>query len=162
MKRFFIYNLEHYALAIWGLRLRLDPAFPWVHDFLPNFITDSVLEYRTYGLVAMWAGLLAVVLPLELSRVLIVVWAVVTGWRCRYLVTALRFWRQASRENQGIPHRSHARYVGELLKDIERRMKAGKPFQDQQQEAFVLVEGICRQPADDYSPGAILERKRGV
>jgi hypothetical protein len=143
--RFFRYNWQHYSLALWGLRLRLDPDYPLLTHFFPGLIADSVQEYRTYGGTALWAIFLAYVLPLPLGTALVLFWLAQSVHRSQYFRSNLTFWRQASHEN-GFPHRAHARYSEQLLRDIERRVKSGESFNDCRealQEAQALMDKVC-------------------
>jgi len=140
--RFLLYNWQHYSLALWGLRLRIDPDYPLVTKFFPGLIADSVLEYRTYGGIALWAMLLAFFLPLPLGTALVVLWAVQSWDRSKHFQSNLTFWREASRENP-FPHRAHARYVEQLIREAERLEKAGKSGEMALREAQTLMDKVC-------------------
>lgn len=142
--RFFRWNFQHYALALWGLRLRFDPPYPHVFRFFPQFLLEPVMEYRTYGLTALWAGLLAGWLPSPVLTALVIFWTVLSSDRSKYLQSALRFWRQVLQEN-GVQHtRAHGRYMEQLILEMERRMKAGGEWQELAQEAQALQDDVIR------------------
>ncbi len=142
--RFFWYNLQHYFLAVWGLRLRFDPTYPWVTKFFPSLISEPVFEYRTYGLTAVWAIVLASLLPYPVLTALVLLWACISFDRSKFLVSNLVFWRQVLKEN-GVTHtRAHGRYIEWLIRDIERRMKAGEDWQEQALEAARLQDEVIR------------------
>ncbi len=142
--RFLGYNLQHYSLALWGLRLRFDPTYPWVTRFFPSLISEPVFEYRTYGLTALWALLLASVAPLPVCGALVILWACISFDRSKYLKSNLVFWRQVLREN-GVTHtRAHGRYIECLIREIERRMKAGEEWQGLSEEAVRLQDEVIR------------------
>ena len=128
--RFFRYNLQHYALAVWGLRLRFDPPYPWVLKFFPAYLSEPVFEYRTYGLMPLFAGILAAWLPLEAAGAFIILWAAISFDRSRYLQSNLLFWRRVLKENGTGHHRAHGRYMEQLIREIERCMKVGEPWEE--------------------------------
>jgi hypothetical protein len=138
---FLRYNVQHYSLALWGLRLRLDPTYPHLTRFLPGLIGEPVFEYRTYALHIVWAILLASWLPRPLLTALVLFWAGQTFDRSKYLKSNLVFWRQALKEN-GIMSRAAGRYMEYLLREIERRMKAGLEWQGLASEALELQNRV--------------------
>jgi len=140
--RFLRYNWNHYSLALWGLRLRFDPDYPLLTKFFPGLISEPVLEYRSYGLLALWGVLLAAILPLPLLTALVLLWAAQSFYRSQYLQSSLKFWRQVSRES-GFPHRGHARYVEQLIREAERLEKAGKSGEMALREAQTLMDKVC-------------------
>lgn len=138
---FLRWNVRHYVLAVWGLRLRFDPPYPHVTGFFPGLIGEPVFEYRTYGLHALWAILLASWLPGPLLTAFVLFWAAQTFDRCKYLKSNLVFWRQALKEN-GVRHRAAGRYMEYLLREMERRMKAGQDWGGLAQEAIQLQDKV--------------------
>lgn len=140
--RFFRYNLQHYALALWGLRLRFDPPYPIVLKFFPAYLAEPVFEYRTYGAIALFAGILAAWLPLEVLAALIVFYAAIAFDRSRYLQSNLVFWRRVLKENGTGSHRAHGRYMEQLIREIERKMKAGEPWEELALEATRLQDEV--------------------
>lgn len=120
------HNLKHYSLAIWGIRLRLDPDYPIEARFRGELVTDSVLEYRAYGLFAPWSIVLALVLPPAVLPLLGFTWAFLATMRAGFYASGFRFWRRAYQESPA-KMRVRTRYVEALIYEIERRMKAGEP-----------------------------------
>jgi len=153
--RFLGYNLQHYSLALWGLRLRLDPPYPHLTRFFPGLIGEPVFEYRTYGLHALWAILLASWLPLPLLTAFVLFWAGQTFDRSKFLKSNLVFWRQALKEN-GIMHRAAGRYMIYLLREIERRDKAGLEWQGLASEALELQDKVVAAAGDQRAARGIL------
>ena len=154
--RFFRWNLQHYALALWGLRLRFDPPYPHVFKFFPQFLLEPVLEYRTYGAMVMFAGALAAWLPAPALTALVALWACVSFDRSKFLKSGFVFWRQVYKEN-GISHnRAHGRYMEQLILEIERRMKAGEPWEALSQEAFQLQDDVIRHARSEDAARRIL------
>lgn len=98
---FLISNVQHYALALWGIRLQLDPERADVVKFFPSLLGDTVLEYRTYGGIILWAVFVAAVVPENLLWPLIVFWGIRAWWRSRAFRSGYHFWRQAWRESPG-------------------------------------------------------------
>jgi len=135
-------NLKHYCWAIWGLNLRLDPDYPAEARYRGELIVDSVLEYRLYGLFALWCPILALLLPWYLDLTLVVWWTVQSHWRAAFYRTAFAFWRRAFLESPG-KVRSMIHYAEELMREIERRYKAN----DDQTAAEMIAE--CRQLQDE-------------
>ncbi len=157
--RFFRWNFQHYSLALWGLRLRFDPPYPMVLKFFPSLISEPVFEYRTYGLMVLFCYLLARFLPLEVLIALIVLWFGVSLDRCKYLKSNLVFWRQVLRENGTGHHRSQGRYIEQLIRETERCMKAGLPWQDLSEEAFRLQDEVISRYGWNDRAKAILAGK---
>lgn len=120
-------NLRHYSLALWGVRLRLDPDYPGELRFRPDLIVDAVLEYRGYGLLVPVAVFLARLFPIAVCGFLVGSWAVLAWRRAYYYSSPYRFWTRAYEEAPGKP-RNQTRYAEELMREIERRMKAGQPY----------------------------------
>ena len=120
-------NLEHYFLAVWGIGLRLDPDYPVDPRFMGRLIVDAVLEYRAYGLFALWCPFLAMVLPESFLLFLAVWWAVLAWKRTSFYKTRFAFWTQAFEETPN-KMRTRIRYAEELMREIERLDKAGFPF----------------------------------
>ena len=152
---FLRYNLQHYSLALWGLRLRLDPPYPHLTRFFPGLIGEPVFEYRTYGLHALWAIFLASWLPRPLLTAFVLFWAGQTFDRCKFLKSNLVFWRQALKEN-GILHRAAGRYMIYLLREIERRDKAGLEWQGLASEALELQDKVVAAAGSQRAARGIL------
>lgn len=151
--RFFRWNLQHYALALWGLRLRFDPPYPHVTRFFPQFLLEPVLEYRTYGGMAVFAGIVAAWLPSSAVTGLVMFWACIAWDRAGYLKSPLVFWRQVLKEN-GVSHmRAHGRYMEQLIREMERAMKAGEPWADLAEEALRLQDEVIRHARTQGPPG---------
>lgn len=154
--RFLGYNLRHYSLALWGFRLRFDPPYPWVLKFFPSLISEPVLEYRTYGAIALWAIFLVIWLPAWAFPPLLGFWLARSWHRSHYLQSGLVFWRQVLREN-GVTHtRAHGRYIECLIREMERCMKAGLPWQELATEALRLQDAVIRQAASKDTAKRIL------
>jgi len=154
--RFFRWNLQHYALAVWGLRLRFDPPYPHVKKFFPMFLDEPVFEYRTYGLHALWAGILAAWLPGPALTALAILWAYASWDRSQHLKSNLVFWRQVLKEN-GVTHtRAHGRYMEQLLREMERAMKAGEPWEELSREALQLQDEVIRAAGSKDAARSIL------
>lgn len=142
--RFLWYNLRHYALALWGLRLRFDPNYPMVTRFFSPTISDSVFEYRTYALHALWAVVLVRFLPVWILWPLILVWALESFHRSGYLKSNLDFWRQVARESPKM--RGQTRYMEQLLRWAEDQIKRGESWDRIQpvlDEASRQMDQIC-------------------
>lgn len=129
-------NLKHYALAVWGIRLRLDPDYPNETRFRGDLIVDSVLEYRIYGLFAPWCIFLALVLPWGVLAALAGFWVVSTWKRTYFYSSPFRFWTQAYREAP-TKHRNRIRYAEEIGLEIERKDKAGVPWNDPEMQELI-------------------------
>lgn len=143
-RRFFRYNLQHYSLALWGLRLRLDPDYPHVTRFLPSQISEPVLEYRTYPLMGLWAFALAAALPANMLTALVLLWACISWDRSKFYRSELAFWRQVYKEN-GVSHqRGHGRLMEAITREIERRMKAGESWEELTVEGFRIQDDVLR------------------
>lgn len=146
---FFVYiNGRHYALALWGLRLRLDPDYPKVLRFFPEYITDTVFEYRSYALVALWGAVLMWTAGTPWLWLLVAVWALQSFHRARYYRSPLEFWGQAWRENPA-KGRVITRYAENVLMEIERQMKAGATMEELQgliDLGTQLVNDVCEKP----------------
>ncbi len=154
--RFLRFNLEHYAMAVWGLGLMFDPPYPHLSRFFPAYITEPVMEYRTYGFHAVGAVLFAAVAPLQVNIAFIVFWACISWSRSHYLKSNLVFWRQVLKEN-GVKHtRAHGRYMECLIKEIERRMKAGESWEMLSREAFRLQDEVIRRAGSKDAAQVIL------
>lgn len=143
--QFLRWNLQHYALALWGLRLRFDPPYPRLTRFFPGLIGEPVFEYRTYGLHAVWVGLLAAWFPLPVLTALVLGWGAISFDRSKYLKSNIAFWRQVLRENGVITHRAAGRLMECLLKEMERRMKQGGDWQQTAREAMELQDRVTGQ-----------------
>ena len=121
-------NLKHYAFALWGAG-RLDPDYPIETRFLGHLVIDAVLEYRAYALFAPWALFLAAAGPIPALELIAAYWAVLAWHRAYFFTSAFRFWRQAYAESPS-KMRTRTRYAEELIREIERRMKAGTEYQE--------------------------------
>lgn len=131
-------NLKHYLLAIWGIRLRLDPDYPNETRFRGDLIVDSVLEYRFYGLFVPWCIVLALVLPYGLTGILAGLWASQTWKRTYFYSTPFRFWTRAYQEAP-TKHRNQIRYAEEIGREIERKDKAGIPWDDPEMQQLITT-----------------------
>jgi len=152
---FLRWNFQHYALALWGLRLRFDPPYLRLTRFFPGLIGEPVFEYRTYGLHALWAILLASWLPRPLLTAFVLFWAGQTFDRCKYLKSNLIYWRQVLKEN-GIRHRAVGRYMIYLLREIERRDKAGLEWRGLATEALELQDKVVAAAGSERAARGIL------
>ncbi len=112
-------NLRHYSLALFGIRLRLDPDYPLTFDFLKDYISDPVLEYRTYFLVVFWGLLLAYLLPYAFQLGLLSFFVGQSWTRSYYYSSSLAFWRQAYRECPRKTRTQHL-YVNRLKFELDR------------------------------------------
>jgi hypothetical protein len=152
----FVYiNVRHYSLALWGFRLRIDPDYPIVTRFFPYYIIDTVLEYRSYPLVLLWAVFLSVACRSWGEPAWLLLWGLIGFWistsrrRSFYYSSAIEFWRQAWRESPDKP-RVVTHFAENVLMEIEREMKAGKTMSDVQPLIDLgtrLVEDVTRLPA---------------
>ncbi len=142
--RFFYYHVKHYSLALWGLRLRFDPMYPFVYKFFPAFLAEPVLEYRTYGLHAVFALVCAAYLPAPVLTALVLFWGAIAWDRSHYLKSNVIFWRQVLKENGLVYTRAHGRLIEALIREMERRMKAGEPWEEMAQEAARLQDDVIR------------------
>lgn len=100
-----------------------------ISQFMPHLVTDTVLEYRSYPLVAFWSLFLAAWIP-EWGIVLLApLWAMQSIERSAFYGSRLAFWKQAFKES---PRKVRVRleYVQALMVDMERRLKAGESFDD--------------------------------
>lgn len=155
--RFFYSNLRHYALALWGIRLQLEPDYPVVTRVVPHLIRDSVYEYRTYGPMLLWSIGAVVWLPRWLLVALLVFWAFQSFRRAGYFRSNFLFWKQAYRES---PRKSRCQtfYVEWIIREVERLYKAGnvdrERIADMEAEAFQIQNWICGRVA--YICGACL------
>ena len=145
---FLKFNLRHYALALWGVRLQLEPDYPVVTRFFPALIRDSVFEWRTYGAMLPWSIVVITALPRWLVGLLLIFWGVQSFIRAGHFQTNYIFWKQAYWE---CPHkpRVQTEYCAWIIRETERRMKTGHGFrspvvQALDREAFRLQEEICR------------------
>jgi len=152
--RFLLYNLQHYSFALWGLRLRLDPPYPMVMKFFPELITDSVFEYRTYGLHAFWAVLLAWLLPLPVAFAFVLFWLGQSCDRTKFYRSNFLFWKQAMKENGPDHQRTAGRYMEHIIRELERRMKAREEWQGLSEEAFRLQDEVIRRGTAKRGPTA--------
>lgn len=87
---------------MWGFGLKLDPDYPKITRFLPNHVTDTVFEYRSYGLVALWALLLALITVhgfWMLFAAFLTFWIFTSTERALLYRSELAWWRQAWRES---------------------------------------------------------------
>lgn len=149
-------NLTHYALALWGFRLRFDPPYRHVTRFFPSLIAEPVFEYRTYGAHAVWAMFLAGFLPIEVLTLLICWFSAVTVYRARFLRSPLHFWRQVVKENGLNYRRGHGRYMEQLIREMEVRMKAGDKWEHLALEAQRLQDEVIRAAASQEAAKTIL------
>jgi len=133
-------NLKHYTLALWGSN-RLDPDYPTETRFLGHLVVDTVLEYRAYPLFAPWLIFLAAAVPMQPLMLLGGWWAVCAWKRACFFSSAFRFWRQAYAESPS-KMRTRTRYAEELIREIERRMKAGAEHQELIETAMKIQNGI--------------------
>lgn len=142
-------NLKHYSLAAFGLRLRLDPDYPMETRFFPSHITDSVLEYRTYFLIAPWCAVLAWGLSYLPPGVIVglgAFWTLKSWQRAAFYKSSLAFWEQAYRESPR-KDRVRTRYAEQLMQRIEADMKKNRNDWGTQlriAEAERIIEEICR------------------
>lgn len=134
-------NLKHYSLAVWGLRLRLDPDYPGETRFEADLIVDAVLEYRLYPAFAPWCGLLAFILPLWASGILAALWALSARKRAYFYSSPFRFWQRAYTESPG-KSRNKTRYVEELIREMERREKIGLDIDELATEARRIMDEV--------------------
>ena len=132
--------------------------------FFPRYIIDTVLEYRSYALVFLWAVLAGWVAgrPGEFFRwwllwFLVGYWAVVSRRRSRYYSSALSFWGQAWRECPDKP-RVLTHYAENVLLEIERECKAGKSWDELQP----LIELGLKLENDVTLLPAALEQSKNV
>lgn len=150
-------NVKHYSLALWGFRLRIDPDYPIVTRFFPNFIIDTVFEYRSYPLVLLWAVFLGHLAPPAMSVfsrwgllwVFIGWWANTSRRRSFFYSSPLEFWRQAWKESPDKP-RVVTHFAENVLMEIERECKAGKAWSEIQPLIDLgnrLVEDVTQLPA---------------
>lgn len=139
---FLRYNLQHYSLALWGLRLRFDPPYPILANFFPSLIAEPVFEYRSYGALVLFAGLMAWALPPTIVGAFLLLWFGVSFDRCKYLQSNLVFWRRTLKENGRGFHRAQGRYIEALIREMERRMKTGEDWQECAQEATELQDEV--------------------
>jgi len=140
--RFAVSNLDHYALALLGIRLHLDPDYPIVKHFFPSVLADSVFEYRTYGLTTLWAIGLAWSIQTPWIYVLIGLWALQSFRRAFYYRSNFLFWTQAYRESPK-KTRVKTRYMEQLILEMERRTKKGQDWEALYDEAHRLMKEIC-------------------
>jgi hypothetical protein len=146
---FFVYiNARHYGKALWGFRLRIDPDYPKVTRFFPTFITDTVLEYRSYAFLALWGAVLSPFADSFGLWLLIATWAVQSFFRAEAYESPLNFWGTAWAEN---PRKSRVvmRYAENVLMEIERQMKAGKTMEECQgliDLGMQLVDDVATKP----------------
>lgn len=131
-------NFKHYLWALWGLRLRLDPDYPCETRFRGDLVVDSVLEYRGYGLFALWCPFLAIALPNPLLLCLTLFWTVQAFWRSEFYSSPFQFWTRAYNEAP-TKHRNRIRYFEELSLEIERRMKAGADWNSPEMQELNLA-----------------------
>lgn len=122
--RFLKFNLYHYALALWGFRLQLEPDYPAVERFFPSLIRDSVYEWRTYGAMMLW-GVFVAYLPEPSAWILIILWAKWSWGRAAHFQTNYAFWKQAYQECPD-KKRVQVQYFQWIVRETERRMKAGQ------------------------------------
>jgi hypothetical protein len=144
-KHLAILNARHYALAAWGIGLRLDPDYPDEARFKGELIVDSVLEYRGYGLFVPWAAVLARIVgryDLRAVWILAAAWAVLAWKRAFFYSSPFRFWTRAYLEAPG-KARNQTRYAEECIREMERRLKAGADFQSEEiQELLAAARNV--------------------
>ena len=143
------YNLNHYSVALLGFRLRLDPDYPLEFRFFPRYIADSILEYRTYILLIPWSAFLVCYWQLDPVAVCLIaiIWYIASVRRAMHYRSAFAFWKQAYKESPN-KSRCQTRYAEELMKEIERRFKAGERWEDLSElirEAELVQHRIVRQ-----------------
>lgn len=136
-------NVKHYALAVWGVRLRLDPDYPGETRFKGHLIVDAVLEYRLYPAFGPWCALLAFVLPPWVAGFLTGLWAVSSWKRAYFYASPYNFWRRAYLESPG-KARNKTRYVEELIRQMERLDKRGANIDDLANEARRLMDEVVK------------------
>lgn len=122
-------NLKHYALALFGFGLRLDPDYPPESRFLGQLVVDSVLEYRGYALLVPWALFLALAIHPMILGFVAALWTVQAWKRAYFYSSPYQFWKQAFKESPA-KIRVRTRYVEEIMLEIERRLKAGINYGD--------------------------------
>jgi hypothetical protein len=127
--------LKHYALAVWGIGLRLDPDYPAEQRFRGDLIVDAVLEYRGYGLFAPWCTFIAVAMPRVALPFIAALWAVLAFRRASFYASPFEFWTQAYNEAP-TKSRNQTRYVEQLMLEIERQLKAGKDYDSPEIQAM--------------------------
>lgn len=125
LKRFISFNLKHYPWALFGIGLKLDPDYPMVTNLAHGLMSDSVLEYRLYGLFAPWCAFLALALSKPWFIFLGAFWTVLAWKRTAFYASPLAFWRQAYLESPN-KQRVRIRLAEELSHEIERLDKAGE------------------------------------
>jgi len=145
--RFFLYNLRHYSLALWGFRQQLEPDYPVVTRFFPALIRDSVYEWRTYGAMLLWSIAAVSLLPNWAVGILLVIWSCQSWKRARHFRTNYGFWKQAYRE---CPNKNRVRteYEKWICLETARLMKAGHGGQSSEvraldREARYIQDIIC-------------------
>ncbi len=117
---FLTWNIRHYRLALFGVRLRLDPDYPSVKHFFPSLLTDTVLEWRIYGFLTLWAVFTAWLFPTWLLVVFVILLAVASLRRLRFYSSSFAFWKRAAIESPN-KFRVLLRY-GQELQIEERRL----------------------------------------
>ena len=135
--RFISLNLKHYRLALFGIGLQLDPDYPLEWELAPGLMSDSVLEYRLYGLFAPWCAFLALLLPAGWLAAAGTFWAVLAWNRAAFYSSALAFWRQAYRESPN-KNRVRIRLAEEIAYEIERLDKAGEDWTSDRIQSLVI------------------------
>lgn len=93
--------------------------------FFPSILSDAVFEYRSYGLVFLWAIVIGGLRVRLLAWLLIGFWISASFHRARFYRSGFEFWRQAYKECPDKP-RVLTNYVEAVLQEIERELKAGK------------------------------------
>lgn len=147
--RFLFFNIAHYGLAIWGLRLRLDPDYPPVTRLFPHILYDSVFEYRTYGAMIavslMTVGIASYSEPLAWE--LVTFWALRSFFRVPFFRSNYLFWRQAYQESPR-KNRTRVYYVEWCIREAERAFKNGERERalEIESEAWKVQDEICKQP----------------
>jgi hypothetical protein len=144
-------NLKHYSLALFGIRLRLDPDYPAEARFRGDLIVDSVLEYRGYGLFAPWSVFLALAVRPAVLWVVIATWSILAWRRTWFYSTPFRFWTRAYQESPN-KHRNRIRYGEEIALEIQRKDMAGVPFDSPEMQELIKA-GMALQ-------NCIVERKK--
>lgn len=131
--------VSHYKWALWGIGQALDPDCPQTKVTASG---DSVFEWRTYGLLPLWAILTAWGLPAAVIWSLALLWAFLAFRRARFYRSVIEFWRQAYWESPFKVRTVHF-YAMELMGEAERKMKAGEPYEADQAEAMRLIDRVC-------------------
>jgi len=140
---FLVCNLRHYSRALTGFGCKLDPDYPHIKRFGFPYLHDAVLEYRTYGVLWLWGGILASVLPLTWVWLLAALWAILSFWRAGFYRSNLAFWSRAVVETPG-KIRTRGRYIEQMIHDLERQYReqgrSWAEFRPQIEQIMKLME----------------------